>query len=383
MAETPTQADRHLLALAGIQALGPAHVHRLVRYFGSAEAVFKAPYPRLADTGAPPAGVKAIAEYRGWGDLEQGLRRIEAEGARVVALGDAEYPESIAELGPDAPPALYVKGSLVPEDRFSVAIVGSRAASDYGRIATERIAGDLGAIGLAVISGMALGVDTHAHRGCIEAGGRTVAVLGSGLDVVYPASNRGLMGKILATGGAVISEFQPGTRPLKPNFPRRNRLISGLALGVIVVEAALRSGSLITARFALEQGKEVFAVPGTILSRTSEGANALIRDGAKMATSAEHVVAELAPVLKGFIQSIRRAAPASEEKGDGGSSAGHSGDEGAVAAALGPEPRHVDEITRELGLGAARTVAALLGLELRGVVKQLEGKRFYLARQGR
>jgi DNA processing protein len=264
-----------------------------------------------------------------------------------------------------------------------VAIVGSRAASDYGRIATERIAGDLGAIGLAVISGMALGVDTHAHRGCIEAGGRTVAVLGSGLDVVYPASNRGLMGKILATGGAVISEFQPGTRPLKPNFPRRNRLISGLALGVIVVEAALRSGSLITARFALEQGKEVFAVPGTILSRTSEGANALIRDGAKMATSAEHVVAELAPVLKGFIQSIRRAAPASEEKGDGGSSAGHSGDEGAVAAALGPEPRHVDEITRELGLGAARTVAALLGLELRGVVKQLEGKRFYLARQGR
>jgi len=339
-----------------------------LRAFGSAEAVFRANESDLSGiTGISEKRSQWIAGFRDWDALMRKIEKAEAQGIRLVFHGDAEYPAALLELGEDAPLLLFVKGNIVEDDRFSVAIVGSRDSSDYGEAVTYKISSSLAAVGMTVISGMARGIDTAAHRGALREGGRTLAVLGCGLDIAYPPENRGLMDKIAASG-AVISEFPPGTSPLRENFPRRNRLISGLSLGVMVVEAAPKSGSLITAKHALDQGKEVFAVPGNIISETSAGTNDLLKQGAKLVTSAEDVLEELAPVLKGFIKSsVQAPAPVVTE------------DERALCCLLSGKPVHVDEISRLSGRNIPEVLATLLGLELKGVIRQLEGKRFYLA----
>ena len=362
------ERDIHLIALCLSPHVGPVTIRRLLRAFGSAREVFRARQPDLFGVaGISQKRSEWITGFRDWDGLMKTVDRAEAEGMRLVFHGDAEYPVAIEELGEDAPLLLFVKGSIVEEDRFSVAIVGSRKSSDYGEAVTSKISARLAGVGMTVVSGMARGIDTAAHRGALKAGGRTIAVLGCGLDVVYPPENRGLMDRI-ASSGAVISEFAPGTQPLKENFPRRNRLISGLSQGVIVVEAAPRSGSLITAKHALEQGKEVFAVPGSIMSETSQGTNDLLKQGARLVTSAEDVIEELAPVLKGFIKS-RVGAPDPEL----------TGQEKSLCGLLSGEPVHVDEISRQSGRQVAEVLATLLGLELKGVIRQMEGKRFYLA----
>ncbi|HYQ48557.1 MAG TPA: DNA-processing protein DprA, partial [Thermodesulfovibrionales bacterium] len=259
-----------------------------------------------------------------------------------------------------------VKGSYRADDRFGIAVVGSRTYSTYGQTVTQKISGELAAAGITVVSGMARGIDTFAHRSALASGGRTIAVLGSGIDVCYPSENRGLMDKI-AVSGCVMSEFPPGTPPNRENFPRRNRLISGLSLGVLVVEAAEDSGSLITASIALEQNREVFAVPGNITAKNSAGTNRLIRQGAKMVTQGRDIIEELAPVLRGFIRD--------EKKRNVELSSG----EQEVCTCLSGEPKHIDTLAREIGLPVHRILDILLSLELKGVIRQSDGKRFYLA----
>ncbi|KKK71299.1 hypothetical protein LCGC14_2915320, partial [marine sediment metagenome] len=229
-----------------------------------------------------------------------------------------------------------------------------------------RISSDLGAKGVTVTSGMALGIDTEAHRGCMQGGGRTLAVLGTGIDVIFPASNKGLMGRI-ESAGAVITEFPPGTPGHAMNFPIRNRIISALSLGVLVVEAAAKSGSLITAGHALDQGKAVFAVPGNADSEYSEGANELIRRGARVITDAEHIIEALAPSLRG----LRKGGEASQRPD-------LSVEEKSLCSHMGREPMHIDEIVKSSGLPVQKALGVLLALELKGAVKQTEGKRFYI-----
>jgi len=360
--------ERFLAALCSLPVLGPVTIRRLLRAFGSARAVFEA---RAADLmaveGISEKRAEAVREFRGWDALEKTLEKLRGDGVSLAYHGGPGYPAALNTLGEDAPVMLYLRGEVREDDRFALAVVGSRDASTYGRNITEKVCSELGSLGFTIVSGLARGIDTAAHRGCLGAGGRGIAVLGTGIDLVYPRENRWLMEK-MSSAGAVISEFPPGTPPLQMNFPIRNRLISGLSLGVLVVEAAARSGSLITARHALEQGKEVFAIPGNISSETSRGANELIKQGAKVVTDASDIVEDLAPQLRGFVRAMKKKeeVPVSPE-------------EKALCDVMSGEPVHIDDLSRQSGMPAAKALAVLLGLELKGIVKQAEGKRFYLA----
>jgi len=280
--------------------------------------------------------------------------------------GDARYPSLLAAI--PSPPALWVGGALADDDALAVAIVGARRATAYGLEVAERLAADLAARGVTIVSGLARGIDTAAHRGALAAGGRTLAVLGGGLDVVYPSENRGLA-RAIEGQGAVLSQFAPGTRALPGHFPARNRTIAGLALGVVVVEAAERSGALITASLAGDLGREVFAIPGRITSASSAGTNRLIQDGAKLVTCWLDVVSELPEPWRRAV----REAPA----GEAVNAPDAASAEGRVLALLAPdEARHIEALIARGGLDPARTGAALVSLELGGWAKQLAGQRW-------
>jgi DNA processing protein len=278
---------------------------------------------------------------------------------------DAGYPALLATV--PAPPNLYMVGGLLPEDALAVAIVGSRAATAYGLDVAERLAADLAARGVTIVSGLARGIDTAAHRGALVAGGRTIAVLGCGVDVVYPPENRALASEI-AAHGALLSQFAPGTPPLPGHFPARNRTLAGLTLGVCVVEAAERSGALITARMAGELGREVFAVPGRITSAASEGAHGLIRDGATLVRSWMDVVQELPEHWRRAVRDVTTppdvAPPAAGEAAQ------------VLAHLKSDEPVHIEELIVRQGGDAARVGAALVALELGGWARQLAGQRW-------
>ncbi len=287
-------------------------------------------------------------------------------GARLVLQGDPGYPALLRTI-PLPPPFLLVRGVLVREDALSVAIVGSRRATAYGLRMAERLGRDLGARGATVVSGLARGVDTAAHRGALAGGGRTVAVLGSGLDVVYPPENRDLAGEV-ARAGAVVSQFPMGTPPLPHHFPLRNRVIAALGLGAVVVEAAERSGALITARCAAELGREVYAVPGNASSVSSQGTNALIRDGARLVQGWEDVVAEWPPEWRAALRPVpAEAAPAPGPRDPG---------ERAILAQLGDDPVEMDAVIAGSGLPSGRVAAGLTALEVRGLVRRLAGQRY-------
>lgn len=359
--------DMHLLALCAIPQLGAVTRRRLIRAFGSSEDVFKAGFEALCEVeGISDTRARAVKEFGEMGAFEQKLEGVINSGANIVACGGPGYPTPLESLGEESPLVLYIKGKWLESDKNAVAIVGSRKATQYGLRMAGRISSDLGAKGVTVTSGMALGIDTEAHRGCMQGGGRTLAVLGTGIDVIFPASNKGLMGRI-ETSGAVITEFPPGAPGQPMNFPIRNRLISALSLGVLVVEAAAKSGSLITAGFAQGQGKDVFAVPGNADSEYSEGANELIRRGARVITDAAHIIEALAPSLKG----LRKGGEAAQRPD-------LSEEEKALCSHMGREPIHIDEIIKLSGLTVPKALALLLTLELKGAVKQEEGKRFYI-----
>lgn len=281
--------------------------------------------------------------------------------------GDSRYPPLLRAVS--SPPSLWLRGALAPDDALAVAIVGSRRASGYGLEVAERLAADLAARGVTIVSGLARGIDTAAHRGALAARGRTLAVLGCGIDIVYPPENRRLAAEI-ETSGAVLSQFPPGTPPLARHFPARNRMIAGLALGVIVVEAAEQSGALITAGLAAELGREVLAVPGRITAETSRGTHALLRDGATLVRDWADVVSELPAEWRRLVRdtAIDANPPAVPS------------DDGPVLALLVPdEPQHIEQLIERSGFPAARIGRSLLALELGGWARQLPGQRWVRA----
>ncbi len=357
---------RYWIALSMLPEIGPVGARRLLSVFGSPEKIFVAGLDDLLKIeGIGINRAKNIKTFSSWQDIEKQMRIAEQKGINVISLDNPSYPEMLREID-DAPVVLYLKGEVQPHDKYAIAVVGSRKLTHYGASIAENISEELASMGFTIISGMARGIDSLSHKGALKVGGRTIAVLGSGIDIPYPPENKTLLDKVVHSG-CVMSEFPPGTPPEKENFPRRNRLISGLSLGVLVIEASADSGALITARYAMEQGREVFAVPGNVTSSHSSGTNDLIKKGAILARNAEDIVEELAPVLKGFIRSRDKVKieVTDEEKN--------------LCSLLSGEPKQIDDISRECGLPASKVLGILLGLELKGAVRQIIGKRFYLA----
>jgi DNA processing protein len=316
------------------------------------------------------------------------IRNETGRAPRQIQLGDAAYPANLREI--QAPPGrLYVRGTLTEDDALAVAIVGARAATPYGVAVAERLAADLAARGVTVVSGLARGIDSAAHRGALRAGGRTIAVLGSGVDVIYPPENRRLAGEIEASG-ALVSQFEPGTPPLPGYFPARNRVIAGLSLGVVVVEAAEKSGSLITAGLAGEVGREVMAVPGPLTSPLSEGAHRLIQDGAALIQGWEDIVGQLPLRWRDCVKPVNATTATTDSRSrdrlaDGQHADGHVEDKNdestlSLLRIIGEEPMGIDSIIERSGLTVGRASALLVTLEVDGRIRQLEGKRFVQVR---
>jgi DNA processing protein len=291
-------SDAHWLALRRVHGAGPRTCRLLLERFGSAEQIFKSTEEEITAAGVGRNVARAIAGFNDFAPLEKELCELPRLGARLVRWTDADYPPNLRQIA-DPPPYLIARGLLEPNDAACVAVVGARAASEAGLRMAQRLGFELAAHGFVVVSGLARGIDGAAHRGALEAGGRTVAVLGCGIDVAYPPEHRGLADSIIERRGAVLSELPLGTAPLPENFPSRNRILSGLSLGVVIVEAAEKSGSLITARMALEQNRQVFAVPGSPLSGKTRGSNRLLREGAVLVECVEDVIEDLAPQMAG------------------------------------------------------------------------------------
>ncbi|NOY54153.1 MAG: DNA-protecting protein DprA [Deltaproteobacteria bacterium] len=287
-------------------------------------------------------------------------------GGRIVTWEDADYPPSLKEIS-DAPPVLYIAGKIKKSDRIALAVVGSRSATTQGRLNAEKIASRLAGLGMTIVSGLAMGVDAWAHQGALKAGGRTLAVLGCGLDYPYPRINRELKGEI-AKQGALISEFPMGTPPVPYNFPRRNRIISGLALGTLVVEATKKSGSLITAKFALEQGREVFAIPGSIRAPQSEGVNLLIQKGAKLVQTMEDILVEFPAEVCEYLKVSGREPQSFKQE--------VVKEESLLLQLIQDEPVHIDVLAGKTPYSAARISSLLMKMELKGLVRQHPGKLF-------
>ncbi|MGD2269290.1 MAG: DNA-processing protein DprA [Desulfobacterales bacterium] len=355
--------------LRSVQGIGDHLFKRLIDHFQSPERVLRANQKDLlAVNGVSPRLSSAIKNHKLTERVKKDYHKVMRQGLQIVTLSHPAYPPLLLEI-PDPPPFLYVYGVLADTSR-SLAVVGSRNATPYGRSITRQLCEDLAARGLTIISGMARGIDTAAHEGALAAKGKTIAVLGSGLENVYPAINRDLFHRI-ARGGAVITEFPLDTEPDAHNFPKRNRIISGMALGTVVVEATKNSGSLITARLAAEQNREVFAVPGSIESYKSKGTHALIKQGAKLVENVRDILEEIAPMVPLPIESN-----AADNAGKVNRSLSLSTDESTVFDTLGPYPVHMDEIVRKLDMQPGKISSLLLQLELKGVVRQSPGKYF-------
>jgi|UniRef100_A0A7V6A2W2 DNA processing protein len=360
------------LALQGIPGIGPVLFHRLVEAFGSPARVFQTPFSQLcALRGISDALAQTILDFRHWDRVEEHLSRLRTWGAEIITLDDPGYPLRLTEI-PFPPPVLFVKGEIKPEDSLALAMVGTRNASYYGKKTCRSLARELARRGVTIVSGLARGIDTVAHQGALEGGGRTLAVLGCGLDVVYPPENRELYG-LIPENGALITEYPLGAPPEAHNFPRRNRIISGLALGVLVVEAGLKSGTQITAQCALDQNREVLAVPGPVNSPTSAGPHRLIQTGAKLVQNVDDILAEL-PQAGGPIKAKAGAAPELPRR------------PGPVLFAkddpllplLGAAPLQLEELVQASHLPAAEVMSRLTLLELQGLVRELPGKCYVL-----
>ncbi len=354
------------LALHLTPGVGSIFIKRLLDRFKTPEAVFRAPLKELLRIEG--LGEKVAGEIQK-GPAEKVVKRelslLEKAGGRIVTLKDDDYPKRLKDIY-DPPALLYLRGELRTEDELAVAIVGSRKTSVYGREVTERIGGDLARHGVTVVSGMARGIDSVAHKGALRGGGRTIAVLGCGVDVIYPSENRNLFHQIIDQG-AVLSEFRMGSPPEAGHFPRRNRIISGLSIGVVIVQASAESGSLITAGYALEQGREVFAVPGNIGAEGSRGTNQLIKEGAKLVESSEDILEEILPQWRRegeMAQRGRDAVPTLTEA------------EKCLYGLLDETPLHIDAIIRESQLDPGNVSSLLLNLELKGLISQWPGKCF-------
>ena len=416
---------RDWLTLTMVPGVGTAYFIRLLARFRTATAVLRAPRGEVADVVGPKLAQR-IAEYEDTAPIAEQERLLERASARMLTLEDDGYPLRLAEIY-DPPLVVFVRGTLLEQDTQCVSIVGTRRATPYGLRMAEQFGRELGARGITVVSGCATGIDTAAHRGAIEAGGRTIAVLGCGVDVVYPRQNEGLMEQI-THHGCLLSQYPMGSKPSRGNFPYRNRIISGMTMGTLIVEAPIRSGALITARQAAEQGREVFAIPGQIGSSASEGPHSLIRDGAKLVETVEDILIELnlptelrvAPTRLQMPEAEPAQAPPTQTYAEPATRGGQpqramasptpetprkpapapsppvqrtpappppalaatmqtpSETERRVLEVLQTDGAHVDEIATASRLSIAEALSSLTMLELKGLARQFSGKRFAL-----
>jgi DNA processing protein len=370
---------RDWIALNMTPGIGPRAAAKLLENFGSPGSVFGAPRSALERLRLRPEAVESIVAKDQHDKAAEEIERVQSSGGDVLILDDGIYPALLREIF-DPPITLYVKGNWKEcLDNPCVAVVGSRKCSTYGQNAATMLARDLAKRGVTIVSGLARGIDAAAHRGALEGGGRTVAVMGTGLDQIYPRDHNKLVDDILARGGAVVSEFPLATPPAPQNFPYRNRVISGLSLGVLLVEAAENSGSLITARLAMEQNREVWAVPGNITSRNSFGTNYLIKGaGAKLVQQWQDVVAEFPPELaKEILPPPTKKKQASLVQQLALVPRDLSESEGLVFQFINPdEPAHIDSLAVSTKLSLPDLTSALLGLEMKDLIRQLPGKCF-------
>jgi len=373
-----SETSMQWLALALTPGLGPTKARRVIEFFGSVQALFRASLTELEAAGLRAVSAQSLGTGQSMELAQDELGKVAAADARIISLDDPGYPAQLKQIY-DPPLVVYLRGTEAAISQPGIALVGTRHPTPYGSGMAERLACDLAARGVVIFSGMARGIDTAGHRGAIAAKGKTVAVWGTGVDVVYPKENTRLVEQILALGGAVISEFPMGTFPAPQNFPIRNRIISGIALGVLVVEAAEYSGTRITARCALEQNRDVFAVPGNVTNKGSWTPNTLIKQGAKLVATWEDIWEELPTEVRLTLQ------PEAGNESQAGQTASLFGEvelsphEKKIFALLkADESTHIDEIVERLepALSSSEIFAALFELELAGKVKQLAGKNF-------
>jgi DNA processing protein len=351
---------RYWLALLHAPGLGPVGFGQLLQQFGDPAAVFLKPRGDLGP-------LREYLRQPDWEAVERDLAWADGALRRIVTLADPDYPSKLSEI-PSAPPVLFVQGDVALLSSAQIAMVGSRNPTRSGAETAYEFARSLAASGLTVTSGLALGVDAASHQGALDGGGHTIAVAGTGLDRVYPARHRALAHAIVDRGGAIVSEFAPGTPPLPAHFPRRNRIISGLSTGTLVVEAAVSSGSLITARAAADQGREVFAIPGSIHNPLARGCHRLIRDGAKLVETAQDVLEELAPQLRALLAALPAAITQGAPELDA--------DQRCLLKSLDFAPVSVDVLVERSGLTAETVSSILLVLELQGYVASEPGGHY-------
>ena len=351
-----------------VLGIGRVRFGQLENYFGDLENAWKATPGELRNAGLDSGSIKSIVTSRPAIDPDAEMEKMDKAGVRAFTFHDAEFPARLKETY-DYPPVIYVRGSLLPQDEWCLAIVGTRKATVYGRQVTGEITADLARSKITIVSGLARGIDTVAHNAALETGGRTVAIFACGLDIIYPAENTTLARRILENG-ALVSEYPLGIKPRADNFPRRNRIMSGMSLGTLVIEAGETSGALITARMALEQNREVFAVPGSILSPTSYGTNHLIQEGAKLVTDYTDILEELNLMTVARQIEMKELIPPTDT-------------ESLLLKQIGTEPTHIDEICRACGLPASTVSSTLAMMELKGMIKQLGAMHYALARETR
>jgi DNA processing protein len=360
---------KYWVGFNNIPGIGRVRLGQLEKHFGNLELAWQATPGEMKRAGLDSVAMRAIAQWRDKINPDVEMEKIERHHIKVLTCNDKDYPKRLKEIY-DYPPLLYVKGSLLPEDDWCLAVVGTRRATVYGKQVTEEIVSDLARSKITIVSGLAKGIDTIAHRSALEAGGRSVAVFASGLDIVYPAENERLARDIMERG-ALLSEYPLGAKPRAENFPRRNRILSGLSLGVLVTEADEDSGAMITARDALEQDREVFAIPGSVLSPASRGTNRLVQMGeAKLVRTYTDILEELNLTTVARQIEMREILPETET-------------ESLLIKQLGAEPSHIDEVCQRSGLPAATVSSTLAMMELKGLVKQVGTMNYVLSREMR
>jgi DNA processing protein len=351
-----------------VKGIGPAKVRRLLDFFGNIDTAWAAPIDALRDAGLDRRSIEALVEVRNGPLLEQALARIEKAGVQVLHWEHPDYPRNLLNIAAP-PPVLYVLGQLGPADEWAVGLVGTRHPSPYGKEVARELSTGLAASGVTVVSGLARGIDAVAHKAALDAGGRTIAVLGSGLDNIYPAEHRQLV-EAISRAGAVVSDYALGTRPDAANFPPRNRIISGLSKGVVIVEAGEGSGALITADFAAEQGRDVFAVPGSIFNQNARGTNRLLKQGARLVTGVSDILEELNFAMVAEQQAARTLLPvdATEQQ---------------ILAKLSADPLHIDDLGAQVNMPMSQVSGTLALMELKGLVRQVGGMNYVVAKDAK
>jgi len=366
--EMSTQNIKYWVGFSIIPGIGRVKLAQLENYFGDLEDAWKATPEKLKETGLDSGSINAITFWRPKISLETEMEKLGRYGVNAVNYNDPNYPSRLKEIY-DYPPLLYIRGSLLPQDEWCLAVVGTRRATVYGKQVADEIVTDLAQSKITIVSGLAKGIDSVAHQAALAVGGRSIAIFACGLDTVYPSENADLARNIIQQG-ALISEYPLGTRPRAENFPRRNRIMSGLSLGVLVVEANEISGAMITARLALEQNREVFAIPGSILSPASRGTNHLIQEGAKLVRDYTDILEELNLMTVAHQMELQEVIPASDT-------------EALLLKQLGAEPIHIDGVCRSSGLPISTVSSTLAMMELKGLIKQVGPMSYVLAREAR